>query len=174
MGITHDKMYKKSKTGAVQGKWHKKRKYNLGRQPANTKLIVKVTSKKNEGQKISTIRCRGGNIKRRALRLSHGSFAWGSADISHKARIIQVVYNSTSNELVRTNTLVKGCVVQIDSTPFKDALSNDELDKNILDQIRGDCILARISSRPGQVGTADGYILEGPELLFYQKKLAPK
>jgi len=30
-----------------------------------------------------------------------------------------VVYNATSNELVRTNTLVKGCIVQIDATPFK-------------------------------------------------------
>jgi ribosomal protein S8E len=29
------------------------------------------------------------------------------------------VYNATSNELVRTNTLVKGCIVQIDATPFK-------------------------------------------------------
>ena len=32
-------------------------------------------------------------------------------------------------------------------------------------------LLAAISSRPGQSGRADGYILEGPELAFYRKKL---
>ena len=30
-----------------------------------------------------------------------------------------MVYNATNNELVKTNTLVKNCIVQIDSTPFK-------------------------------------------------------
>jgi small subunit ribosomal protein S8e len=32
-------------------------------------------------------------------------------------------------------------------------------------------VLARISSRPGQSGRCDGYILEGKELDFYMKKL---
>ena len=35
-------------------------------------------------------------------------------------------------------------------------------------------LLAAISSRPGQSGRADGYILEGPELAFYRKKLRSK
>ena len=35
-------------------------------------------------------------------------------------------------------------------------------------------LLARISSRPGQVGRADGYILEGKELDFYVRKLKAK
>lgn len=39
--------------------------------------------------------------------------------VTRKTRIIDVVYNATSNELVRTKTLVKNCIVQIDSTPFK-------------------------------------------------------
>jgi small subunit ribosomal protein S8e len=30
-----------------------------------------------------------------------------------------VVYNASNNELVRTNTLVKGAVIQIDATPFR-------------------------------------------------------
>lgn len=30
-----------------------------------------------------------------------------------------MVYNASNNELVRTNTLVKGAVVQIDATPFR-------------------------------------------------------
>ena len=35
-------------------------------------------------------------------------------------------------------------------------------------------LLAVIASRPGQSGRCDGYILEGPELAFYQKQLAVK
>jgi small subunit ribosomal protein S8e len=35
-------------------------------------------------------------------------------------------------------------------------------------------LLAKISSRPGQTGRCDGYILEGPELAFYQKMMAKK
>ena len=35
-------------------------------------------------------------------------------------------------------------------------------------------ILACISSRPGQSGRCDGYILEGKELDFYLKKLKTK
>jgi len=33
---------------------------------------------------------------------------------------------------------------------------------------------ACISSRPGQCGRADGYILEGEELAFYKRQLAQK
>ena len=29
------------------------------------------------------------------------------------------VYNASNNELVRTNTLVKGAIVQVDATPFR-------------------------------------------------------
>lgn len=32
-------------------------------------------------------------------------------------------------------------------------------------------LFAVISSRPGQSGRSDGYILEGEELAFYQRKL---
>merc|ERR1712226_1272373 len=34
-------------------------------------------------------------------------------------RILDVVYNATSNELVRTKTLTKNTIVQIDAQPFK-------------------------------------------------------
>ncbi|KAK7797419.1 hypothetical protein U0070_002114 [Myodes glareolus] len=34
-------------------------------------------------------------------------------------RIIDVVYNASNNELVRTKTLMKNCIVLIDSTPYQ-------------------------------------------------------
>jgi len=39
--------------------------------------------------------------------------------VTRKTRIIDVVYNASNNELVRTKTLVKNCIVQVDSTPFR-------------------------------------------------------
>ncbi len=38
---------------------------------------------------------------------------------TRKTRIVDVVYNASNNELVRTKTLVKNCIVQIDATPFR-------------------------------------------------------
>jgi len=87
-----------------------KRKFELGRPAANTKIGVR---------RVRTVRVRGGNLKARALRLSHGNFAWGSEHCTRKARIIDVVYNASNNELVRTKTLVKNCIVLVDSAPFR-------------------------------------------------------
>ena len=61
----------------VKGKWmiwmlrlRQWSRYELGRQPANTKLSSNVT--------VRRVRVRGGNFKFRALRLDSGNFAWGS------------------------------------------------------------------------------------------------
>lgn len=44
---------------------------------------------------------------------------WASESYSSKTRVLDVVYNATNNELVRTKTLVKNAIVQVDATPFK-------------------------------------------------------
>jgi small subunit ribosomal protein S8e len=245
-----------------------KRKFELGRQPANTKIGEK---------KVNRVRVRGGHYKFRALRLDSGNFCWPGEAVTRKTRILTVKYNSTSNELVRTNTLVKGCIVQIDCTPFKqyyakyynvelgkkkevedkttddttktdaakpaekkdttkqadqkgkkDAAKDKDKDKakgeakadtktgtakkdaksvkeeakyeirdpakmsktlqakfkqrekmRVLEPLLGEQfktgrLYAKITSRPGQCGRADGYILEGEELAFYTRKLASK
>ncbi len=50
----------------------KKRKFETGRQAANTKLVA-------AGEKrVRPVRTRGGNIKWRALRLESGNFSWGT------------------------------------------------------------------------------------------------
>jgi small subunit ribosomal protein S8e len=84
--------------------------YEMGRPPANTKLGP---------QRVHTVRCRGGNLKFRAMRLETGNYSWGSENSTRKTRILDVVYNASNNELVRTKTLVKNCIVQIDATPFR-------------------------------------------------------
>ena len=86
-------------------------RYELGRQAANTKLSSNKT--------IRRIRVRGGNVKWRALRLDTGNYSWGSEAVTRKTRILDVVYNASNNELVRTQTLVKNAIVQVDAAPFK-------------------------------------------------------
>jgi len=245
----------------------------MGRPPAMTKLTPGE-------RRVRPVRVRGGAIKWRALRLDAGNFAWGSEAMAKKSRILDVVYNATNNELVRTKTLVKNCIVVIDSTPFRNwyyrrygvslgkrvelklkkmmackyksdkkglgkeakkaaekkaaeqkaalqkaagkksgkkpaaakkeapkpekkdskakpidgkirkprasksrlrkwakrAKTRGEVDPNILAQFENGSgkLYAAVSSRPGQVGRADGYILEGSELEFYLKKMDKK
>ncbi|KAK9191061.1 hypothetical protein WN943_019672 [Citrus x changshan-huyou] len=244
MGISRDSMHKRRATGGKKKAWRKKRKlvilalgravfelglrrkrklnrdsplrmeYELGRQPANTKLSSNKT--------VRRIRVRGGNVKWRALRLDTGNYSWGSEAVTRKTRILDVVYNASNNELVRTQTLVKSAIVQVDAAPFKQwylqhygvdigrkkkAVTKKEtteegegaaaaaeetkksnhvvrklekrqkdrtLDPHIEEQFGAGRLLACISSRPGQCGRADGYILEGKELEFYMKKLQRK
>ena len=131
---------------------------------------------------------------------------------------MDVVYNATNNELVRTKTLVKNAIVQVDATPFKKfyvehydvelgkkkvkEVAGEEnkekpveekkkksrhvlailkkrqasrtIDVHVAEQFGAGRILACVSSRPGQSGRVDGYILEGKELEFYIKKMEKK
>merc|ERR1711997_482118 len=155
-------------------------------------------------------RCRGGNKKFRALRLDSGNFSWGTEVCTRKVRVLDVTYNASNNELVRTKTLVKGAIVLIDAHPFKswyeshygmtigdkkatEAKKADISDKPAESQARiksrrakrtldtaldhqfaSGRVLAKITSRPGQTGRCDGYILEGRELTFYQRMMHKK
>ena len=209
MGISRSSSFKRRSTGAKKKLYCKKRKYELGRPPAMTKLVA--------GEKrIRQVRVRGGHYKFRALRLDTGNYSWGSEVCTRKTRILSVVYNASNNELVRTNTLVKGCIVQIDATPFRQwyeqhyglkvgkpkkkeekakadteekeqkpisqALKKKQakraadhvLDPALADQFNTGRLYASVSSRPGQSGRCDGYILEGKELEFYLRKLSKK
>ena len=112
--------------------WHKKRSYLKGRPAANTRVFIMKAStaqgakKDVDPKKVTIIRSRGGNHKFRALRLLYGNFAWAGVNFSAKSSILSVCYNCTNNELVRTNTLVKSCIVYVDATPFKAAAENKE------------------------------------------------
>jgi len=282
MGISRDSRHKRRATGGKRPQNIKKRNYEMGRPSSMTKMGTK---------RIHVVRTRGGNKKFRALRLETGNFSWASETTTRKTRIVDVVYNASSNELVRTKTLVKGAIIQIDATPFrqwfeahygvplgrkqkpvkeaaktaaggakkgakkdekkgdkkaekkpaekkpaekksaekksaekkaapaagdkkaapaaadkkavgktgkvtkakdkkddpltkkksdhvkrklKKRLAASKVDQALSDQFATGRLFARISSRPGQSGRCDGYILEGQELAFYQKKLKAK
>jgi len=201
MGLTRNGLAKKRVTGGQRRIHRKKRKFELARPPASTKLV--------QGDiRIHTVRTRGGNTKHRALRLDQGNFAWPGEKIARKTRILGVVYNATSNELVRTNTLVKGAIVQIDAAPFRnwyqrrygvllgkkkgkktstnkkvsgatEKLRRQRASKRsaiplLEPQFRAGRLLAQLTSSPGQTGRADGILLDGVQLQFYQRKLEKK
>ena len=185
------------------------RAFEKGRQPANTRI---------GGKRIHLVRTRGGNTKYRALRLESGNFSWGSEGIARKVRVIVVAYHPSNNELVRTNTLTRSAVVQIDAAPFRtwyeahygtnigrrrqqqtkaagegaaaaesgasvkasksvQAKREERLHKAgkietaLERQFEAGRLYAVVSSRPGQSGRVDGYILEGDELAFYQRAI---
>merc|ERR1712032_1764789 len=110
MGITREGHHKRRETGGRRAKKCKKRKFMMGRPAAMTKIGEK---------KVVPVRGRGGNSKWRALRLDSGNFSWGTEVCTRKVRILDVTYNASNNELVRTKTLVKGCIVLVDATPFR-------------------------------------------------------
>jgi small subunit ribosomal protein S8e len=155
------------------------------------------------------VRTRGGNRKFRALRLESGNFSWGSEGIARKVRVIVVSFHPSNNELVRTNTLTKSAVVQIDAAPFRqwyeahygvsigrrrqakggekegETKKSDSVTKKQEDRVKkagkidpalerqfeAGRLYAVVSSRPGQSGRVDGYVLEGDELAFYQRAI---
>uniref|UniRef100_A0A8C6QY98 40S ribosomal protein S8 n=1 Tax=Nannospalax galili TaxID=1026970 RepID=A0A8C6QY98_NANGA len=171
MGISRDNWQKRCKTVCKRKPY--KKKYELGHLAAKTKI----------GPRIHRV---PGGIKRyQALRLHVGNFSWGSECCTRKTRFINVVYNASNNELVRTKTPVKTCTVLIDSTPYKShyALSlgrkkgkYDERKKNaqisslLEEQFHQGKLLACTASRPGQRSREDGYVLEDKELEFYLRK----
>jgi len=199
MGISRDSRHKRSATGAKRAFYRKKRAFEKGRQPANTRIGNK---------RIHLVRTRGGNTKYRGLRLDSGNFSWGSEGIARKVRVIVVAFHPSNNELVRTNTLTKSAVVQIDAAPFRQwyeahygqalgrrrqvkgeqeeekkksksvvAKQEERLKKSgkveaaLERQFEAGRLYAVVSSRPGQSGRVDGYILEGEELAFYQRAI---
>ncbi|KAL8827451.1 MAG: hypothetical protein Q9191_003176 [Dirinaria sp. TL-2023a] len=199
MGISRDSRHKRSATGAKRAYYRKKRAFEKGRQPANTRIGPK---------RIHVVRVRGGNRKFRALRLDSGNFSWGSEGISRKVRVISVSFHPSNNELVRTNTLTKSAVVQVDAAPFRqwyeahygaslgrrrqqkqtteeEAKKSKSVEKKqaarmaaqgkvepaLERQFEAGRLYAVVASRPGQSGRVDGYVLEGEELAFYQRAI---
>lgn len=69
MGISRDSRHKRRATGGRKANLKKKRQYESGRPPANTKLGA---------ARVHPVRCRGGNMKYRAMKLDTGNFSWGS------------------------------------------------------------------------------------------------
>merc|ERR1712093_361758 len=151
MGISRDSRHKRSASGAQRAHYRKKRKFELGRQGAMTKIGTK---------RIHTVRVRGGNTKHRALRLESGNYAWGSEQVTRKQRAAK---DGETSEPAKQSAHVKRTI--------EGRKAEAKIDPLLESQFQAGRLYAFISSRPGQSGRADGYILEGKELEFYVRKL---
>merc|ERR1711962_793404 len=57
---------------------------------------------------------------------------------------------------------------------YKERQKEAKVEQALQDQFMTGRVLAAISSRPGQCGRSDGYVLEGKELEFYLRKIKAK
>ena len=57
---------------------------------------------------------------------------------------------------------------------YKERQKDGKVEQALQDQFMTGRVLASISSRPGQCGRSDGYVLEGKELEFYLRKIKAK
>ncbi|MBS3139585.1 30S ribosomal protein S8e [Candidatus Woesearchaeota archaeon] len=88
------------------GRYHHirtKKKYELARFPANTKI--------DDKQRVKTIRMLGGSIKQSLLTAKEINVA-DKQGKSQKTELITVVENPANPNLVRRNILTKGAVVE--------------------------------------------------------------
>ncbi|GFZ21940.1 ribosomal protein S8e family protein [Actinidia rufa] len=160
MGISRDSMHKRRATGGKKKAWRKKRKYELGRQPANTKLSSNKT--------VRRVRVRGGNVKWRALRLdtvqssrsmqlhlSNGIFSTTELTLVERRKPLLLLLpkkegeegDAAAEEAKKSNHVMR---------KLQKRQQERKLDTHVEEQFGGGRLLAAISSRPGQCGRADG------------------
>merc|ERR1712183_669232 len=179
-GISRDHWHKRRATGGKRAPIRMKRKFESGRPAAMTKLGP---------QRIHTVRVRGGNKKYRALRLDQGNFAWGSEAITRKTRVIDATpfrqwygahyalplgHKKNAKLTEAEEALLNKKRSNKTEKKFKERQKEAKVEPVLEDEFASGRVLASISSRPGQCGRSDGYILEGKELEFYLKKIKSK
>ena len=91
-------------SGGLKGKHRKKRKYELGRPPVETRLRGK--------DKVKIVRVRGNNIKVKVKYAAHANVTDPKTGITKKARILRIVEVPANREYTRRNIIVKGAIIE--------------------------------------------------------------
>lgn len=123
----HGNMHKRKKTGGKKHLLRGKRAYEMGSDPAET--IV------GEPRIVKT-RCRGNNVKLRALSVNSVNVTDPATGKSQKTEIRSVVKNQANVDYQRRGVITKGAVVE---TPLGQAL---------------------VTSRPGQHGVINAILVQ--------------
>ena len=177
----------------------KKRKFEMGRVPTMTKLgAKKVINVRGRGNNVKrrALRCDSGNfawgseamaaktrvldtvynatnnelvrtktlVKNAIVLIDANPFRqWYLKKYDVELNKKKIEESNKLREATKTSNSVKSKIA---------ALQKDRvIDQKVADQFNSGRLYAAISSRPGQSGRVDGYILEGRELEFYLKKL---
>jgi len=199
MGITKSGHFKRKLTGGRRKQSKKKRAYEKARPASSTKLggrKVRLVRVRGGGHKFRALRLNHGNFAWRSEQCTRKSRLF---DVVYNAANNEYVRTKTltKNAIVLIDAtpfktwyknyynvdLVKGASTDLQ---FDKSVSNEQkeeikkrrekrqLPKNIEEQFAGGRLYACLASKPGQVGRADGYILESDELEFYLKKMSAK
>ena len=120
-------------TGGLYKKDRKKRKRELAREPAETK--IDTATEETKKSPIRHIRARGGQYKLRLLRAKYANVATGESGIK-KVEILDVEDNTANKEYARRKIITKGALIR---TPLG---------------------VARVTSRPGQHSVVNAILIE--------------
>ena len=199
MSISRNSRHKRRATGGRMPIHKKKRKFEMGRVPTMTKLgAKKVINVRGRGNNLKrrALRCDSGNfawgseamaaktrvldtvynatnnelvrtktlVKNAIVLIDANPFRqWYLKKYDLELNKKKIEESNKLREATKTSNSVKSKIA---------ALQKDRvIDQRVADQFNSGRLYAAISSRPGQSGRVDGYILEGRELEFYLKKL---
>ena len=143
------------------------------RQPANTVL--------SDENIVEERKAYGGGKKVKAVAVSNGSYKLESKNIEHEMKIADVLHSDAGTQFKEKKIITKGCIlaVQNDNNLFPDIDTSVLLRENTASDLKEQLntfldngeLLARVTTRPGQTGKCDGYILEGEELETVLQKI---
>ena len=198
MGISRDSRHKHRKTGGRMPIHQKKRKHESGRTPAHTKMgmhQVKKLRVRGGNMKFRALKLDHGSFswasegvsrEARILEVRYSSVSNELVRTNSLTKSTVVIVDATPFK----NWYKQHFGLEIDKHGVTEvseghAESLEKKAKNrkqdqfgllpsMLEQLKTGRLFAMISSRPGQVGRADGYLLEGAELDFYKKKMDKK
>ncbi|XP_074607488.1 small ribosomal subunit protein eS8-like [Acropora palmata] len=147
----------------------KRSEWRQDRVPAHTRLRL------DKPEKIKERKAFGGHKKTKGIKIKTGLYAWNSLDVEFECPILKVVHNTANDNFTKNGVMVKGTIVEIDSNPFKTWYSTHNNKENptaeastnlpqLLPFMETGKFYAKITTRPGQVGMCNGYVLEGEEL----------
>ena len=196
MGISRDSRHKKRVSGGRMPIHKKKRKFEMGRQASMTKIGTKkisVVRGRGGNLKYRAIKLDFGNFVWASEKVSFKcriydtvynatSNEYTRTKTLVKNSIIQIDGTPFKNWYLqhynidlsgKGETMKKKLSTHL-QVKMKHRQKDRTIDDNVAKQVAKGKILACISSRPGQSGRADGYILEGKELLFYLKQVEKK
>ena len=202
MSISRNSRHKRRATGGRMPIHKKKRKFEMGRVPTMTKLgAKKCINVRGRGNNVKrrALRADNGNFawgsesmaaKTRVLDTVYN--ATNNELVRTKTLVKNAIVLIDANPFrqwylkkydvelnkkkIEESNKIRDETKRSGSVKRKlEALQKDrQVDQKVADHMTSGRLYACISSRPGQSGRVDGYILEGRELEFYLKKLERK
>ena len=123
MSVCHWDLHKRKRTGGKKRPWRKKRKYELGSFPTETKLGPE------EVRKVE--RRRGGNLKVRLVTATRANVSDPETGQTKTVEILRVIKNPANVDYDRRGIITKGTIIEtplgravVTSRPGQDGVVN--------------------------------------------------